>query len=337
MTPPQLDPVAAGLALGWVADRLVGDPRRGHPVALFGAWVEAVESRTYADSRAAGVLTEIAVLTPLVALGRAVGQLPAPARCVATAALTWAALGGTSLGREGEALHELLVAGDLPAARVRVRNLVGRVTDDLDEDEIARAAVESVAENTSDAVVGTLVWGAVLGPAGVVLHRAVNTLDAMHGHRTRRYARFGWAAARLDDVLGWLPARMTVLATAAASPARAKDIVRTAARDGRAHPSPNAGPVEAGVAAALGTRLGGRTVYASGAEDRVVMGTGPSPTAATLLHAVALARRVSGIALLAALTHRLLTHRLLTNRLRAQRPLTLRRPGHRQIRHRHGH
>lgn len=212
------DPVAIGLFLGWAADRALGDPRRGHPVALFGTWAGWVETRTHRDSRAAGVLTEALVLAPPLALGVAATRLPGPARALATAALTWAALGGTSLGREGLAVHDLLASDDLPGARTRVRNLVGRVTDDLTADEVARAAVESVAENTSDAVVGTLVWGAALGPLGVVLHRTANTLDAMHGHRTARYTRFGWAAARLDDLLGWVPARATVLATAAASP-----------------------------------------------------------------------------------------------------------------------
>ncbi|WP_223277788.1 CobD/CbiB family cobalamin biosynthesis protein [Janibacter sp. YB324] len=299
------DPVAIGLFLGWAADRALGDPRRGHPVALFGTWAGWVETRTHRDSRAAGVLTEALVLAPPLALGVAATRLPGPARALATAALTWAALGGTSLGREGLAVHDLLASDDLPGARTRVRNLVGRVTDDLTADEVARAAVESVAENTSDAVVGTLVWGAALGPLGVVLHRTANTLDAMHGHRTARYTRFGWAAARLDDLLGWVPARATVLATAAASPLRAGEVVRTALRDGRDHPSPNAGPVEAGFAAALGLRLGGRTVYASGAEDRVVMGSGPAPTVADLPRAVLLARRVGVVTLVAVVGARL--------------------------------
>ncbi|GAA8844397.1 cobalamin biosynthesis protein [Helicobacter pylori] len=305
----RLDQVALGLALGWVADLALGDPRRGHPVAAFGSWAAAVETRLHRDSRAAGVLTEVVVLAPVVALGVGAGRLPAPARAMATAALTWAALGGTSLGREGLAVHDLLATGDLPGARARVRHLVGRVTDDLTPDEVARAAVESVAENSSDAVVGTLVWGAALGPLGVVLHRAANTLDAMHGHRTARYARFGWAAARLDDVLGWAPARVTVLATAAATPLRARDVVRTAVLDGRDHPSPNAGPVEAGFAAALGLRLGGRTVYSSGAEDRVVMGSGPAPVVADLPRAVHLARRVGAVTLVAAVGARLLARR----------------------------
>lgn len=296
----RVDPVALGLVLGWAADQVLGDPRRGHPVAIFGSWAGAVERRTYRDARPAGALTEVVVLAPVLVLGAAAGRLPAPARCAATAALVWTALGGTSLGREGTAVHDLLVGDDLPGARTRVRNLVGRATQDLTADEVARAALESVAENSSDAVVGTLVWGALLGPVGVVLHRGANTLDAMHGHRSPRYHRFGWAAARADDVLGWLPARVTVLATALAEPARAGRVLAVARRDGRAHPSPNAGPVEAGFAAALGVRLGGRNVYGGAVEDRGVLGSGPRPTAADLLRAVTLAHRVGVVALVLA-------------------------------------
>lgn len=310
MRVPAPPPVTVGLVAGWMADRAVADPRRGHPVAAFGAWAGWVEARTWGDSRAAGVATEAIVLAPVVVLGLAAGRLPGPARSVATATVTWAALGGTSLGREGTAVHDLLADDDLAGARSRVRSLVGRVTEDLPADEVARAAVESVAENSSDAVVGTLVWGALLGPLGVLLHRAANTLDAMHGHRCEQYARFGWAAARLDDALGWVPARVTVLATAAACPRRAGEVVRTAVRDGRAHPSPNAGPVEAAFAAALDLRLGGRTVYASGTEDRPVLGHGRAVTVADLPRTVRLARRVGGSTLVAAVLLRTLTEYL---------------------------
>ncbi|MGO1164992.1 MAG: adenosylcobinamide-phosphate synthase CbiB [Janibacter sp.] len=301
---PSPDPVALGVVAGWVADRAAGDPQRAHPVALFGRWAGWVEDRTHRDSRAAGVLTEAVVLAPVVAIGVLGGRAPGPAKGVATAVLTWAALGGTSLGREGMAVHDLLVRDEVAAARARVRHLVGRVTDELEPDEIARAAVESVAENTSDAVVGTLVWGALLGPVGIAAHRAVNTLDAMHGHRTARYARFGWAAARLDDVLGWLPARVTIVATALAVPGRARQVVHVAVTDSRTHPSPNAGPVEAGFAAALSIRLGGSTVYASGVEERPSLGRGPAARVDDLPRAITLAHRVGLITLAAALSYR---------------------------------
>lgn len=300
MTRP--DPIAAGLIAGYLLDHLLGDPRRGHPVAVFGSWAERVERVLHRPGRGAGMAATVTTLAPLAAAGLAARRLGPTGLVVATSAVTWAALGGTSLAREAGAVHDLLAAGDLPAARVRVRHLVGRHTDDLSAPEVARAAVESVAENTSDAVVGTLVWGAALGPLGVLLHRGANTLDAMWGHRNERYASFGWSAARLDDLLGWAPARVTVLATAAAAGAAGvppSSVVRTALTDGRDHPSPNAGPVEAGFAAALGVRLGGRNDYAGQVEERGLLGDGPPPTIADVPRASALADRVGMVTLAA--------------------------------------
>ena len=298
MTRP--DPVAAGLLAGYLLDRLLGDPRRGHPVAVFGGWAGQVERVLHRPDRGAGVAATATALAPLVAAGLAARRLGPSGQVVVTTAVAWAALGGTSLAREASAVHDLLARGDLPAARVRVRHLVGRRTDDLAADEVARAAVESVAENTSDAVVGTLVWGAALGPLGVLLHRGANTLDAMWGHRSERYAAYGWSAARLDDLLGWVPARATVLATTAAGAGAGtppSSVVRTALTDGRDHPSPNAGPVEAGFAAALGVRLGGRNDYAGQVEERGHLGQGPPPTVADIPRATALAGRVGAVTL----------------------------------------
>uniref|UniRef100_UPI0035625153 CobD/CbiB family cobalamin biosynthesis protein n=1 Tax=Paraconexibacter sp. TaxID=2949640 RepID=UPI0035625153 len=168
-----------------------------------------------------------------------------------------------------------LDAGDLDGARAALPALVGRDPAELDAEGVARAVVESVAENTSDAVVGALFWGAVAGPAGVAGFRAANTLDAMWGHRSPRYARYGWAAARLDDVLVWLPARLTVALTAACAPVVGGSPVaalRVAGADGGAHPSPNAGPVESAFAGALGVVLGGSLSYGGRQEDRPVLG-----------------------------------------------------------------
>lgn len=289
---------ALGLLLGHLADRALGDPRRGHPVALFGSAATALERRTYADSRARGTL-HLALLTGGVVIGgiaveRATAARPL-AHTAATAAVTWTVLGGTSLGREARAVEAHLAAGDLPATRQRLTHLVGRDTSRLDEGEVARAVVESVAENTSDAVVAPLVWGALLGVPGLLAHRATNTLDAMVGHRGARYGRFGWASARLDDLLNLPGARLSgVLAAALAllvggSPSAALAAWR---RDARRHPSPNAGVVEAAFAGALGVRLGGRNTYAHGTEDRVVLGDGPPPTRADVARAVRLADAV---------------------------------------------
>ncbi|MBB5136399.1 adenosylcobinamide-phosphate synthase [Thermocatellispora tengchongensis] len=271
---------AWGLVLGVVADAVFGDPRRGHPVAGFGRVAAAVEGRIYRDDRGAGVV-HVAVLAGGAALAgwvaeRAVRRTGA-GRVLLTGVAVWAVLGGTSLAREGAAMAAALEAGDLEAARARLPHLCGRDPSGLDAGEIARATVESLAENASDAVVAPLLWGAVAGVPGLLAYRAVNTLDAMVGHRSPRYARFGWAAARLDDVANVVPARVTGLLAALAAPVvggSVREALRVLARDGGRHPSPNAGRCEAAYAGALGVRLGGVNVYAGRAEHRPELGAG---------------------------------------------------------------
>jgi adenosylcobinamide-phosphate synthase len=197
-----------------------------------------------------------------------------------TALLTWTALGGASLRREALALAELVERGEIGQARGELRSLCGRDAAGLDAAELCRAVVESVAENTSDAVVGALVWGAVAGPAGVAAYRAANTLDAMFGHRSERYAAFGWASARLDDVMSWPAARLAAGLACSAAPlvgGRPGRTWRVTRRDGGAHPSPNAGRIEAAFAGALGVRLGGPLAYGARIEARPYLGDGPRP------------------------------------------------------------
>ncbi|MQY11045.1 Cobalamin biosynthesis protein CobD [Streptomyces sp. RB5] len=290
---------AAGLLLGWAADRLLGDPRRHHPVAAFGTVALAVERRLYGDSRLRGAVHTTLLVGGAAVLGAAAEHVAARplARTALTAAATWTVLGGLSLEREAAAVHRHLAAGDLPAARRRLTHLVGRDTGALDAAEISRAVVESVAENTSDAVVAPLVWGAVAGVPGLLAYRAANTLDAMVGHRSARYARFGWSSARLDDLLNLPGSRLAALLTLAAAPRRARSARRTWRRDAAGHPSPNAGVVEAAVAGALGIRLGGTNHYPGGrTEHRPPMGDGRSPRPADIPRANALARRIGLLA-----------------------------------------
>ncbi len=280
---------ALGLLLGWAADRVLGDPQRLHPVAGFGQVADALEGLTYADRKAAGVVHTTLLVGGAVALGRLV-----PSGTLGTAGCTWVVLGGRSLHREAVAVHDCLARGDLAAARARVTHLVGRDPSRLAADEIARASVESVAENTSDAVVAPLLWGVVAGPAGLLGYRALNTLDAMVGHRSPRYRRFGWAAARLDDLANLVPARVSALLAATAGPLPA---LRAWRHDAHRHPSPNAGPVEAAFAGALGLRLGGVNRYGDDVEDRGFLGDGPAPGTSDVLRAVRLADRVGLMAL----------------------------------------
>lgn len=276
-------PVAAGMAAGLGLDALLADPRRGHPVAVFGSLAGATEQAVHRDSRAVGAAYALALTGGTALLGAAASRAtrgrPGPAAAVVAAA-TWGVVGGTTLRREALALHALLASGDLEGARARVPHLCGRDPQELDGPGIARAVVESVAENTSDAVVAPLLWGAVGGVPGLLAYRAVNTLDAMVGHRSPRHLRFGWAAARADDVANLLPSRLTAALAAALAPTvggRPRRAVAVWRRDGHKHPSPNAGPVEAAFAGALGRTLGGRLAYDGRVEDRPLLGDGPAP------------------------------------------------------------
>jgi adenosylcobinamide-phosphate synthase len=301
----------AGLVAGVVADWVIGDPRRGHPVAGFGSVAAALERRWWRPSRSAGVAYVMVLVGGTAAatavVDRGLRRRPV-ARALLLALVTWAALGGRSLAGAGRRLAAAVRDGDLEAARRLAPTLVGRDPSGLEGPELCRAALESVAENTADAVVGPLLWGALAGPVGVAAYRAANTLDAMVGHHSDRYERFGWAAARLDDLLTWPAARLGAgLACALAPlvgghPGRAW---RTLRRDGGAHPSPNAGRMEAAFAGALRVRLGGTNRYGDRVEQRPTLGGGPAPGPDDVDRAVRLSLLVgSAVAVLAVLVGR---------------------------------
>lgn len=285
---------SAGLLLGFAADRWLGDPRRLHPVAGFGTVAGAYERAIYADSRARGVLYTTTLVGGAIALGALAERTSASAlgRVALTALATWAVIGGRSLEREAEAVHAHLDSADLAAARQRLTHLVGRDTADLDESQVARAVIESVAENTSDAVVAALFWGALAGIPGLLGYRAANTLDAMVGHHNARYEHFGWASARLDDLVNLPGSRLAGLLTVALG-GEPRSASRAWRRDARRHPSPNAGVVESAFAGSLGIRLGGtNTYYGARTEERAVMGDGRPPASDDIPRSARLAQRV---------------------------------------------
>jgi adenosylcobinamide-phosphate synthase len=275
--------LAAAAAL--IADRLVPHPRRvPHPVALFGGAMARVEDRVYADDLLAGA-TYAAIGT--------VAAAAAGASARSTALTTWISLGGRQLHETAMEIGALLDERDLAGARLVLPSLVGRDPEALDADGISRAVVESVAENTVDAIVAPALWAALGGSAAVFAHRAIDTMDSMVGHPEGRYQRFGTVSARLDDAVAWVPARATVGLVALARPDRAVRVLRTVRRDARAHPSPNAGVAEAAFAAALGVELGGATVYADRTDDRPLMGSGHTPRTEDIGRAVALSQEVA--------------------------------------------
>ena len=213
----------AGIVVGYLADLALADPRRGHPVALFGRGAAALERFTYSDDRWAGAIHTGVLLGALMVLGAA-GERAALRRGHAwttaiTAATTFVALGGTSLTRTGARMADLLSSDDVSAGRRLLPSLCGRDPAALDADGLARAAVESVAENTSDAHVAPLLWAVVGGVPAMLVYRGANTLDAMIGHRSPRYQRFGWAAARFDDIVNFAAARVTGVLVAVCAPA----------------------------------------------------------------------------------------------------------------------
>lgn len=292
-----------GIAAGVIADMIIGDPKRGHPVAVFGSGAAALERRTYSDDRRAGVLHTAALVTAVGVMGAAAERAGrrrgtvAEATCVAAA--TFVAAGGTTLCRTGERMADLLRAGDADGARRLLPSLCGRDPSVLDSPGLTRAALESIAENTSDAQIGPLMWAAVGGTPAVLVYRAANTLDAMIGSRSPRYARFGWAAARFDDLVNLAPARVTGILVVACAPlvgGSPAGAWRAWRRDAATHPSPNAGVAEASFAGALGVRLGGPTQYVHELEIRPTLGDGRVPEVDDLARAVRLSRAVQMVA-----------------------------------------
>ncbi|THF63992.1 cobalamin biosynthesis protein [Pseudothauera nasutitermitis] len=282
------------LAAGLLADRLLGEPRRCHPLVGFGHLANRLEdwlNRGHRSARARiglGMLAWTLAVLPWAALALWLRGVHPHAHWIVDIALLWFALGARSLTEHAMAIAAPLAAGELPLARERVGYIVSRDTRALDTEGVARAATESVLENGNDAVFGTLFWFLVAGGPGALLFRLANTLDAMWGYRTPRFLHFGRAAARLDDVLNWLPARLTALTYALLGD------TRRALRCWRAQAaqwdSPNAGPVMAAGAGALAVRLGGAAIYHGRTENRPVLGEGPPADAAILLHAVRLVR-----------------------------------------------
>jgi adenosylcobinamide-phosphate synthase len=285
----------AMLAIAGVAvDRLLGEPRTRHPLVAFGRFAVRLEARlnTGVRARPAGILAWLIAVVPVTAVAFVlVSVLPFACACAVHVVLLWFALGAKSLREHIVPIARALGQGDLPQARVLTARIVSRDTTDADEGALSRAAVESALENGNDAIFGALFWFAVAGGPGALAFRLANTLDAMWGYRTPRYLRFGWAAARFDDVLNFIPARLTAASYALLGDTRtAWHCWRT---QGPLWDSPNAGPVMAAGAGSLNVLLGGSAVYHGVIEMRPVLGAGMTAAPRHVVAALRLVERTT--------------------------------------------
>lgn len=281
-------PLAAITAV--LIDRLLGEPKRWHPLIGFGILADAVEREFNRGSyrRASGLIAWILLVMPWAALALYCKRYDFFGWAI-EAFLLYLALGGRSLAQHAERVAADLAAGDLQAARQHVGWIVSRDTAALDEAGVAKACVETTLENGNDAVFGALFWFVLFGGAGAVLYRLANTLDAMWGYKTDRFLCFGWAAARIDDVLNYLPARLTALSYALlGETARA---LRCWRRQAPLWDSPNAGPVMAAGAGSLGLTLGGAASYHGQVEERPRLGEGRPGRPEDIPRALGLVRR----------------------------------------------
>ncbi len=284
LTGPLAMPLAALAAV--ILDRLLGEPRRFHPLVGFGNLAAAIEKRLNRRSIASGLIGWALAVLPWVVLAFALRPL---APFAVDVALLYFALGAQSLGEHAEAVAKPLAAGRLDEARQRVGWMVSRDTTQLDESGVAKAGMESVLENGNDAIFGALFWFALLGGPGALLFRLANTLDAMWGYRTERHNLYGRFAARFDDLLNWLPARLTALSYALLG--RTGNALACWRAQAPGWDSPNAGPVMAAGAGSLGVQLGGAAIYHGQLETRPPLGNGPPPVAGDLARAIVLIRR----------------------------------------------
>lgn len=299
---------AAAMLVAMLVDGAAGWPDRiyrriGHPVTWIGALIRALDLRFNRafDSdlrrRLAGVLAAVLVIGA-AAGGAALLQAALPGGWVGTVmvgVLAWPLVAVRSMYDHVAAVARPLAAGDLGAARVAVSMIVGRDPSVLDSAGVARAALESLAENTSDGIVAPLFWGAVFGLPGIAGYKAINTLDSMIGHRTPRHECFGWASARIDDVVNLIPARLTGVVFAFAS-GRPGVALRCMWADAGKHRSPNAGWPEAAMAGALGVRMSGPRIYGDRiAQEPWLNGAAVDPQAGDIQRGLRLYLRAMGL------------------------------------------
>jgi len=292
------------MVVAMAVDALMGWPswlfaRVGHPVTWLGRLIVAVDaawnqpSNPPALRRVAGVVGALVVIALAAALGCMLQYALSSGwiQIVLVGVLAWPLVALRSLHDHVAAVAKPLQAGDIAGARDAISRIVGRDPAALDEAGIARAAIESLAENASDGVAAPVFWGALFGLPGIFGYKAINTLDSMIGHRTERHEAFGWAAARIDDVANFIPARLTGFLFVLLAPRRS-EALSCMTRDARRHRSPNAGWPEAAMAGALGVRLSGPRIYHDSVSNEPWLNEAArDPLAADIVHGLTIYRR----------------------------------------------
>ena len=289
-----ITPTALTLVAALLLDRIVGEPKSWHPLVWFGRWVDycrrSLQQALSVDvfnQRVAGVLAWcLAVLPWLCILLCLYWVLPSWLDTVLSVIILYFSIGWQSLREHAIAIATPLDQGNLDEARFAVSRIVSRDTNELSESDVAKAGIESVLENGSDAIFAPIFWFVIFGAPGALVYRLANTLDAMWGYKTRELLHFGWFAARSDDVLNYVPARLVVYTYAICG--NWSRALRCAAKKEVRWKSPNAGPVMAAGAGALGVKLGGQAPYFGKLETRPVLGEGEAPTPRHLQQAIKL-------------------------------------------------
>ena len=274
--------------IAFVLDKVLGEPKNNHPLVIFGNFANKIESK-YNQSNAApkdgviALLICISMPVLLVALLQVQVFDSGLTSTVFSAVMLYITIGWQSLFEHTRAIAEPLQQGDLEAAKQNLAMIVSRDTETLEEQEVVSATIETLLENGNDAIFGALFWFVLLGPAGAVLYRLVNTLDAMWGYKNERFLQFGWAAARFDDLLNWVPARLCAFSYALAG--HYNSAITSWKAQAHHWKSPNAGPVMAAGAGALSITIGGDAIYHGTKESKPELGMGEQPTAQHIFEA----------------------------------------------------
>ncbi len=288
------------IILAIIADGILGEPKKWHPLAGFGSVAQAVEriSDKSKFERISPFLRGLAcwlmLVVPFTIIAwQALAWMPLYLQSIAECLILYFTIGWKSMQQHAKEVHSYLIADDIQSARQSVSKIVSRETKDLNEEDVARGAVEAVIENGSDCVLSPIFWFVLLGAPGALMFRLANTLDAMWGNKTEHYIQFGRASARIDDILNWVPARLTALGYAMSGNfSGAMHCMKTQKAETE---GPNAGLVMAAGGGALGIKLGGSVVYHGQVDERPVLGRGRETEARDILRAIWLVWHTIGI------------------------------------------